>query len=176
MKNKFLLSMFAMSMVGLLACSSEQEGRTTGESVVAQETTVQSTEKSLEEKAYSESTEEKNETEEAAPEQPTKYEDFLNGNEKLYFEAINMNYPGTASSDEGYLLSELLELFKDQYWGMQETPKVEYAYIDCGDDGVSELAVRFVGMGIYEPGDDSTLVYIIKEIDEKLELCYCYET
>ncbi len=105
----------------------------------------------------------------------TLYEDFLEGNEKLYFDYSTINFP-EATVVEGMTLSELLESFPEQYWGLEGTPEVEYAYLDCGNDGETELAVRFVGMGIYSPGDDSSLVYIIKEIDERLELCYCYET
>lgn len=104
------------------------------------------------------------------------YEGFLSDEEKLYFDYMAMNYPSAAVGVEGMTLSELLESFPEQYWGLEGTPEVEYSYLDCGNDGEAELAVRFVGMGIYSPGDDSTLVYIIKEMDERLELCYCYET
>lgn len=55
-------------------------------------------------------------------------------------------------------------------------PSIEYAYLDCGNDGVEELAVRFVGLGIYAPDDDSDLTMIITCKNNSLEVVYSYET
>lgn len=104
------------------------------------------------------------------------YELFLADEALMYSQMYSRNVENTIGGEVGYSLSALIEGFKDWYYGMQEPPTVEYAYIDCGNDGVEELAVRFVGMGIYEPGDDSTVVYVIKEIDGQLEYCYKYQT
>lgn len=51
---------------------------------------------------------------------------------------------------------------------------IDYSYIDCGKDGINELALRF--NGVYEDMDEKIPVYIIKLVNGKLTLCYYYET
>lgn len=78
-----------------------------------------------------------------------------------------------------YTLSEVLGIVTAYYFEYSANKKIkyiDYSYIDCGMDGVNELVLRLNGMDIYNDDDDSTLVYIIKYIDGKLSLCYCYET
>ena len=78
-----------------------------------------------------------------------------------------------------YTLSEVLDIVTAYYFKNSTNKKInyiDYSYIDCGKDGVNELVLRFNGMDIDDEDDDSTLVYIIKYIDEKLSLCYSYET
>jgi len=78
-----------------------------------------------------------------------------------------------------YTLSEVLEIVTAYYFKYSTNSKikyVDYSYIDCGRDGVNELALRINGLNIYNKDDDSTLVYIIKNIDGALSLCYYYET
>ncbi len=78
-----------------------------------------------------------------------------------------------------YTLSEVLDIVTAHYFEYSSNKKIksiDYSYIDCGKDGVNELVLCLAGMDIYSMDDDSTLVYIIKYIDGKLSLCYCYET
>lgn len=107
-----------------------------------------------------------------------RYEAFLMGNEPLYFhEYVHSDYEGELfDTDKGYTISELIEVFKEEYTLLETNPAIRYSYMDLGNDEAEELAVMFYGMSIYSPEDDSTLVYIVKEIEDRLELCYCYET
>lgn len=102
---------------------------------------------------------------------------FVRGEEALHFHQNNHfgfdNY--LYDTEKGYNLEEILDVFHSNY-ALEENPKISYANLDLGDDGVEELAVKFTGMGIYGPGDDSELIYIIKEMNGMLELCYHYET
>jgi len=78
-----------------------------------------------------------------------------------------------------YTLLELLERLTRYYLERSTDKKlksIDYGFIDCGKDGVSELVLRFNGMDIDGIDDDSTLVYVIKYINGKLYLCYYYET
>ncbi|WP_010250602.1 hypothetical protein [Acetivibrio cellulolyticus] len=78
-----------------------------------------------------------------------------------------------------YTFSEVLDIVTTNYYNYSSNKKIKYidhSYIDCGKDGVNELALRLNGMDIYSEDDDSTLVYIIKYINGKLSVCYYYET
>ncbi len=110
------------------------------------------------------------------------YKKFLKNENKVSFDRFmpkdDMEEALYKSGSE-YTLSEVLKILTDYYFKSSENKKVEYldySYIDCGKDGVNELALRFNGMDIYDRDDDSTLVYIMKYIDGKLFLTYCYET
>ena len=171
MEKKVLVAILVAGMLGVSACGDGGAKVSTVEpesSVVAEMSSE--TVGSSEEESSAES--EAANIAEAEPEQVDMYEAFLKDEALVY----GYNTENDADGDGGYSLSDVIEGFKEQYYGMQEIPAVEYAYIDCGNDGVKELVVRFVGMGIYEPGDDSTLVCVIKEIDGQLELCHSYET
>ena len=50
--------------------------------------------------------------------------------------------------------------------------RIEYAYLDLGGDGVQELLVTFVGMDIYNPGDDSTYACVLRYDGTGLKMCY----
>lgn len=110
------------------------------------------------------------------------YEKFMKNKMKISFDRFmpkdNMEKALYKKGSE-YTLSEVLDIVTANYFQYSKNKKIEfinYRYIDCGKDGVNELVLRFNGMDIYEMDDDSTLVYIIKYIDGKLSLCYCYET
>ena len=112
-----------------------------------------------------------------------KYEDFLNDEELLFFDKYNqyefLEDETYFEEGKGYNLSEIIDVLAEHYFEYSDNKEMEsisYAYIDCGMDGVKELALCFNGMDIYSQDDDSTLVYIIKSIDNQLQLCYCYET
>lgn len=111
------------------------------------------------------------------------YEKFLADSELLYFDNI---YVLPDYSDEGmgkgiFYASEGLSLskFRDEYsagivdeWSEEpyDVKDTLYSYIDCGDDGIPELALMFTGGMLY--GSEYTDQLIIKLIDGKLELCY----
>lgn len=110
------------------------------------------------------------------------YEKFIKNETKISFDRF-MPEIGREETlykkGSEYTLSEVLDIVTAYYFEYATDKKIEYidySYIDCGKDGVNELVLRFNGMNIYEPDDDSTLVYIIKYIDGKLSLCYYYET
>ena len=110
------------------------------------------------------------------------YEKFMRNEMKVSFDRfMPKDDMGEAlyKKESEYTFSEVLDIVTANYFENFTNKKIkyiDYSYIDCGKDGVNELALRFNGMDIYEEYDDSTLVYIIKYIDEKLSLCYYYET
>lgn len=82
---------------------------------------------------------------------------------------------GEYTTVDGKTLTGLLpELGADQTWDGYLT-KIEYAYLDLGADGVQELLVNFVGMDIYNPGDDSEYACVLRYDGSGLNLCYEYE-
>lgn len=110
------------------------------------------------------------------------YNEFLNNVTKLSFDRyMPRDYSEGDIYTKGreYTLSEVLDIVKAyyfEYFPDKDIKGIDYAYIDCGKDGVSELAIRFNGLNIYYEDDDSTQVYIMKYIDGKLSLCFYYET
>ncbi len=110
------------------------------------------------------------------------YNGFLNNGTKLSFDRyMPSDYMEGDIFNKGseYTLSEVLDTVKAYYFEHlpdKDIKGIDYSYIDCGKDGVSELAIRFNGMNLYYEDEDSTLVYIIKYIDGTLSLCYYYET
>jgi hypothetical protein len=110
------------------------------------------------------------------------YKRFMKNETKVSFDRFMPNdYMEEALYKKGseYTLSEVLDIVTAYYFKNSTNKKIEYidySYIDCGEDGVNELVLRFNGMDIYNKDDDSALVYIIKYIDEKISLCYYYET
>lgn len=106
-----------------------------------------------------------------------RYESFLKGEEPLYFNQYMPNgYEAIQfEKTKGYTMSDLLTVLKDKYIDVDMDMEINYAYLDCGNDGVEELAIRFNGINVEGP-EISTQVYVIKEIEGKLECCYYYET
>ena len=122
------------------------------------------------------------------------YEAFLSGEGRLsvdYYKEnckINEEYPsGTdeimktlVDSDKEYTITEfkdkLNSIFnsKDNYLQDGEVCAMRYAYIDCGNDGVNELALKIIGPTPNEY--ENTFNFIIKDIGGKLEIIYVFET
>lgn len=104
------------------------------------------------------------------------YMRYLKGEEKLYFHYYSHpNFDNLIwDAENGYTINELLDNFVNQYM-LENRPGVSYSYLDLGDDGNPEMAVRFEGMGIYASQDNSELIYILKEKEGLLELCFMYE-
>ena len=178
MKNKLKAGiMIFLTIAGLTACGNVEEKETvSGITEEIEITSLEQTSEAFETEDIKEeetfNTEMTMTEEEADP-----YMEFLAGREPLYFHNyMHSSYEGTFYEfEKGYTLDEIIDILKSGY-GLEKEPTITYAEMDCGNDQIKELAVCFHGMNIYEPDDDSTLVYIIKNIDSELELCYEYET
>ncbi|MBO4290663.1 MAG: hypothetical protein J5898_02000 [Lachnospiraceae bacterium] len=123
--------------------------------------------------------EETEETEEIDPEEEAQalYKSFQEGKGQLFFEnCMQKNADGNFFNvNKGYNLIDIVTAFYGRYSRLFESPRIRYQQIDFGNDGSSELAVEFIGMGIDAINDNSTLTYIIKAIDGKLQLIHYYE-
>ena len=111
------------------------------------------------------------------------YERFKNDNEKVYFD----RYDGYCAQDApnfdcdgGYTLLNLIDTVWLHYLGYFIKPceepedlkmQIEFAYLDCGQDGDPEMAIEFRNLGRY-----GSLVLVIKEVNGKLQCTYGYET
>ena len=108
------------------------------------------------------------------------YEKFKDNTAKLYFEyySCDTSYgPGFCMPD-GCTLSELEEIIFLHYnleWRQRDV-QIDFNYLDCGLDGIPEMAIEFKGVGIYSMNEDDTLVLVIKEENGQLQCKYGYET
>lgn len=112
-----------------------------------------------------------------------KYEAFLAGDEKVCinkyeFKArVEDDDPFDYFSDKnGYLVADFFrQVIETESKGYDSFPfeRAEYAFIDCGMDGIPELAMK-----AYFTSEWDTLEreYVIKMIDDKLELTYMDES
>lgn len=133
------------------------------------------------------------ETEDSEQSEAGSLEAFISGEGKLSFDYYGKNVfkrneeylsnedeilKDIIDSGKDYTLTEfrdkLNEIFnsEDNYLYEGEVNSISYAYIDCGNDGVKELALKMVGP-FAEPAE-STMTFIIKEIDGKPELVYAF--
>lgn len=114
------------------------------------------------------------------------YEKFFKGEEKLRFDLYTDVYRdeyveglenGIFSSDEELLMDDFIKKFGEgasTYWGDEfKLGDVKYAYIDCGADGKPDLALLIQNSTIFDGEYDD--IFIISEVDSKLELCYQFE-
>ena len=165
MKKKVVMTLMMMVLAGsLIACQNTQENIEVIEFEELSETSEVSQTKASEGMGQKESTR-------------MRYEDFLKGEEKIFFnQYMPTDYEGIRfEENKGYNLSELLAVLKTKYADIEITPQTNYSYLDCGKDGIEELAFRWNGISKEGP-EISTQVYIIKDIEGKLECCYYYET
>lgn len=176
MKKNCLIAGILVSVVLLVGCTAKEEPTS---EVIVTENTEQLSEVSEEELSFEEKVEEEESLSEEIENDTNLYEDFLSGEGKLYFDQY-MHYDYDTpifDTQRGYSLTEIVAVFREGYhYRIEEAPQIRYTYLDCGNDGIKELAVQFYGMNIYDIDDDSTLVYIVKEKDGQLQLCYLYET
>ncbi|MBE5856441.1 MAG: hypothetical protein E7296_02555 [Lachnospiraceae bacterium] len=110
------------------------------------------------------------------------YERFLKGEELLYFDKIKvLANPDEPEKRNGIFANAggltLEEFNRDYCGGMTEqwdeeykTTDTLYSFIDCGADEIPELALEFTGGKLWE--SEYTDIFVIKLIDDKLELCY----
>ncbi len=118
------------------------------------------------------------------------YSDFLSGNGILsfsYYFSDNSKAIHETSSDyelfsnlskQEYslpdLTKELNQIFTNPngWYVGNEISKIEYSYLDCGNDGNKELAIRLECPVVEE---NSNLTMIIKNIDGKLQLIHSFD-
>jgi len=118
-----------------------------------------------------------------AKESKEAYEKFLKGEEKLHFDNIRVLEDKSVEGLENGIFYESeplsIEDFNKAYCeGMNmvwedndyETTDILYSYIDCGDDGIPELALKFTGGQLF--GSEYTDIFVIKYIDTELQLCF----
>ena len=110
------------------------------------------------------------------------YEDFLAGKEKLYVDRVSYTYYDFVADEEyDYFANKDGYYFRDFIATIQNMEDLEpdndirvggtyYTYIDCGDDGEQELAL-YVYLS-QSDWYDSSYLFMIKNIDGKLQLCY----
>lgn len=107
-----------------------------------------------------------------------KYEAFLAGEEKVYvdkYDYVKRTEDGDYSYFGDYSCMTIEEFFKQvvdtEKLGSFSFPfeSAKYAYIDCGMDGIPELAMEAV---FVDEWDQLERYYVIKLVDDKLELTY----
>ena len=103
------------------------------------------------------------------------YLNFLEGKEKVY---VGMDAVYGMEAQSGYTVGEIFDKVKssfDNSFG-NYAPRLEYAFLDCGDDGVEDLAIRVIGLNIYSEGDDSDATMVITRRNGRLEMVYACES
>lgn len=112
------------------------------------------------------------------------YEEFLNNERTVvldsrYDEQWYVSNLGLEHGQE-YYMSDILQsvntFFLEESFGNTKMKEVNWAYLDCGADGKQELALQFCGLDIYSKDDDSDAVCVIRYEDDRLILCYAFES
>lgn len=102
------------------------------------------------------------------------YRRFLAGEETVKIREGAWN---SSRQQPEWTLDDIMNELTDTY--LEESDHllyVEHAYLDCGGDGVEELAVRFSGLDIYFPEDMSNLIMIITCSSGTPEVVYSCES
>lgn len=112
----------------------------------------------------------------------------------LYTSFLNNEFPavvGNNSQDTSilnnlekgrtYTFEELGQCISQIYFDPEYTEKTtydyaQYTYVKCPDSDTENLLVKFVGLNIYSPGDDSFMVCVVTEKDGQLYLTDEYES
>lgn len=81
---------------------------------------------------------------------------------------------------DSYTFAELGQYVNQRYFDPEYAEKTsydyaQYAYVNCPDSDSRNLLVKFVGLNIYAPDDDSYAVYVLTERDGQLYLTDEYE-
>lgn len=106
------------------------------------------------------------------------YQNFLQGKGNLTVHVGEGKWFGS-QEEMNLTFQDMLAKVVDTYLGYSDRDTVnsiEYAYLDCGNDGVEELALRFVGLDIYSDDDNSDATVVISCKDGALELVYSCES
>ncbi|MBO4808038.1 MAG: hypothetical protein J5537_03285 [Lachnospiraceae bacterium] len=110
------------------------------------------------------------------------YEKFLKGEELLYFDKITVladpdvqeRRYGIFANAGGLTLDEFVKNYcggMGEQWDTDYKPTdTLYSFIDCGADEIPELALELTGGMLWE--SEYTDIFVIKYIDDKLQLCY----
>ena len=162
-----LFSVFAMClMIGCGNGNKEEEPITEMVSHVPTEAVI----KEPETEPSEEIAEEETEPVEELTKSMDAYQRFLSGEEGLYFDIYEMT---GFDKNKAYMLNDFFKTKKENF----ETyligfSDLEYSFIDCGNDGIQELLIRYSlsdEMSEYE--GDYSIENIIKLIDGRLEVC-----
>lgn len=122
-------------------------------------------------------------TEERKQEASDAYQEFLEGKREVCLDNDEILFSGLESG-KSYYLADLLQSvtgdMQQMHGGAEgwntKIGKLQYAYLDCGKDGIEELALRFYGIDLYSADDDSDKTCVIVYEDGKLFLRYGYES
>lgn len=81
---------------------------------------------------------------------------------------------------KSYTFGELSQYVNQSYFDPEYSEKTsydyaQYTYVECPDSDSKNFLVKFVGLNIYSPGDDSFAVYVFTETDGQLYLTDGYE-
>ena len=120
----------------------------------------------------------------------TAYEEFLTGKREAAiadYVYTDTSYRGTFLTDEEFLnRQEGRFFFRDLVDGIQhemledyvrnKIGEMQYALIDCGNDGKKQLALCAYGLGIYSPEDDSSLTMVFDYKAGNVVLVYAADT
>lgn len=112
------------------------------------------------------------------------YQAFLDGKRRLYIEddilevLSELQYGSELESlcQTGVYMEDILTQLNPAYMEYEDDPRIshiEYTYLDCGNDGNKELAVKFDASTLV---DDTQIVFIIVYENGKLYLRHAYET
>lgn len=117
------------------------------------------------------------------------YEEFLTGKRTAKIAKncyTDISYIGGTITDsatkeekDGLSLKELYEQLSDEIVenrGTGSIGRMEYALINCGDDGKKQLALRAYGVNIYEPNDDSDLTMVFDYQDGAIVMVYAVDS
>lgn len=81
---------------------------------------------------------------------------------------------------ESYTFAELGQYVNESYFDPEYSTKTsydyaQYTYVKCADSDSRKLLIKFSGLGIYSPDDDSFAVYVVTEKNGQLYLTDMYE-
>lgn len=111
------------------------------------------------------------------------YEAFLNGDEILYFDHFNRTFLDSSNCEDidlfesggAYTFDEMRAIMTERFQKGNSKADVNFekAYIDCGCDGVSELAIYVSDTGSCDAPINE---FIIKYLEGALQVCYITES
>ena len=123
-------------------------------------------------------------------EEVTAYEEFLTGKCRAViadYIYTDTSYRGTFLADaetggwqkDSFSLRDLTDRILSEiveYCGMEKEVELQYALIDCGNDGKKQLALRAYGLGIYSINEYSALTMVFDYKDGNVAMIYAADT
>lgn len=117
------------------------------------------------------------------------YEEFLTGKLAAHIDddiyaatscrGITASHPeGMDKGGEGFYIEELINEIINEIvgHGINGIGSVQYALIDCGNDGKKQLALRAYGLGIYSRNDDSDCTMVFDYKERKVSMIYAVDS